>query len=62
MKVTSNAHQTAIVTSASCGNRPGRNPGTARTRLPVAANSRTISKSTELKACEHMVLVDGDIR
>jgi NAD(P)-dependent dehydrogenase (short-subunit alcohol dehydrogenase family) len=61
MKVTSNAHQTAIVTGASSGIGLGVTQALLERGYRVVANSRTISKSTALKACENLVLVDGDI-
>jgi NAD(P)-dependent dehydrogenase (short-subunit alcohol dehydrogenase family) len=61
MKVTSDAHQTAIVTGASSGIGLGVTQALLERGYRVTANSRTISKSTELKACENLVLVDGDI-
>ena len=61
MKVTSNAHQTAIVTGASSGIGLGVTQALLERGYRVAANSRTISKSKELTASENLVLVDGDI-
>jgi len=61
MKVTSNAHQTAIVTGASSGIGLGVTQAMLERGYRVAANSRTISKSMELKTSENLVLVDGDI-
>jgi len=61
MKATSNGHQTAIVTGASSGIGLGVTQALLERGYRVAANARTISKSTELKACENLVLVDGDI-
>jgi NAD(P)-dependent dehydrogenase (short-subunit alcohol dehydrogenase family) len=61
MKVTSNAHQTAIVTGASSGIGLGVTQALLERSYRVVANSRTISKSTELKTSENLVLVDGDI-
>ena len=61
MKATSNTHQTAIVTGASSGIGLGVTQALLERGYRVVANSRTISKSTELKACENLVLVDGDI-
>ena len=61
MKATSNTHQTAIVTGASSGIGLGVTQALLDRGYRVVANSRTISKSTELKACENLVLVDGDI-
>src|SRR6478752_2531159 len=61
MNVTSNAHQTAIVTGASSGIGLGVTQALLERGYRVVANPRTISKSTTLKACENLVLVDGDI-
>jgi len=61
MNVTSYPPQTAIVTGASSGIGLGVTRALLERGYRVAANSRTISKSTELKACENLVLVDGDI-
>ena len=61
MKVTNDAHQTAIVTGASSGMGLGVTQALLERGYRVVANSRTISKSTELKACQNLVLVDGDI-
>jgi NAD(P)-dependent dehydrogenase (short-subunit alcohol dehydrogenase family) len=61
MKVTSDAHQKAIVTGASSGIGLGVTQALLERGYGVAANSRTISKSTELIAGENLVLVDGDI-
>jgi NAD(P)-dependent dehydrogenase (short-subunit alcohol dehydrogenase family) len=61
MKVTSDAPQTAIVTGASSGIGLGVTQALLERSYRVVANSRTISKSTELKTSENLVLVDGDI-
>jgi NAD(P)-dependent dehydrogenase (short-subunit alcohol dehydrogenase family) len=61
MKVTSDAHQTAIVTGASSGIGLGVTQALLERGYRVVANSRTISKSKELKTSENLVLVDGDI-
>jgi NAD(P)-dependent dehydrogenase (short-subunit alcohol dehydrogenase family) len=54
-------HQTAIVTGASSGIGLGIAQALLERGFRVVANSRTISKSTELKASGDIVLVDGDI-
>jgi NAD(P)-dependent dehydrogenase (short-subunit alcohol dehydrogenase family) len=61
MNAKSNEHQTAIVTGASSGIGLGITQALLERGYRVVANSRTISKSTELKASEDLVLVDGDI-
>ena len=53
--------QTAIVTGASSGMGLGITQALIKLGYRVVANSRTISKSKELKASEDLVLVDGDI-
>ena len=53
--------QTAIVTGASSGMGLGITQALIELGYRVVANSRTISKSKELKASEDLVLVDGDI-
>jgi NAD(P)-dependent dehydrogenase (short-subunit alcohol dehydrogenase family) len=57
----SKAHQTAIVTGASSGMGLGITRALLERDYHVVANSRTITKSKELKASENLVLVDGDI-
>ena len=59
--MTSSAHQTAIVTGASSGIGLGVTQALLERGYRVVANSRTISKSKELKTSENLVLVDGDI-
>jgi NAD(P)-dependent dehydrogenase (short-subunit alcohol dehydrogenase family) len=54
-------HQTAIVTGASSGIGLGITQALLERGYRVVGNSRTISKSKELKASENLVLVDGDI-
>jgi len=54
-------HRAAIVTGASSGIGLGVTQALLERGYRVAANSRTISKSKELKASENLVLVDGDI-
>jgi len=54
-------HQSAIVTGASSGIGLGITQALLERGYHVVANSRTISKSKELKASEDLVLVDGDI-
>ena len=61
MNAKSNEPQTAIVTGASSGVGLGITQALLEHRYRVAANSRTISKSKELKASRDLVLVDGDI-
>src|ERR1700724_906095 len=53
--------QTAIVTGASSGMGLGVTQALLKRGYRVVGNSRTISKSKELKASENLVLVDGDI-
>ena len=53
--------QTAIVTGASSGIGLGITRALLEHGYQVAANSRTISKSKELRASRDLVLVDGDI-
>src|SRR5229473_378428 len=54
-------HQTAIVTGASSGIGLGITRALLERGYRVVANSRTISKSKELKASGDLMLVDGDI-
>ncbi|HTA30251.1 MAG TPA: SDR family oxidoreductase [Candidatus Cybelea sp.] len=54
-------NQTAIVTGASSGIGLGVTRALLERGFRVVANSRTITKSTELKASGELVLVDGDI-
>jgi len=61
MGATSEGHQTAIVTGASSGMGLGITEALLERGYHVVANSRTISKSKELKASADLVLVDGDI-
>src|SRR6266404_4349508 len=53
--------QTAIVTGASSGMGLGITRALLERGYRVVGNSRTISKSKELKASADLVLVDGDI-
>ena len=53
--------QTAIVTGASSGMGLGITRALLKHGYRVVGNSRTISKSNELKASGDLVLVDGDI-
>jgi NAD(P)-dependent dehydrogenase (short-subunit alcohol dehydrogenase family) len=53
--------QTAIVTGASSGIGLGITQALLERGYRVVGNSRTISKSKELKASKDLVLVDGDI-
>ncbi len=52
---------TALVTGASSGIGLGITQALLERGYRVVGNSRTISKSKELKASENLVLVDGDI-
>src|SRR2546423_9285997 len=61
MNTKNNAHQTAIVTGASSGIGLGITRALLERGYRVVGNSRTISKSRELKASRDLVLVDGDI-
>src|SRR6266481_5197502 len=61
MSAKSKEHPTAIVTGASSGIGLGITQALLERGYRVVANSRTISKSKELKASEDLVLVDGDI-
>src|SRR5690348_4925925 len=53
--------RTAIVTGASSGIGLGITQALLERGYSVVANSRTISRSMELKASERLVLEDGDI-
>jgi len=53
--------RTAIVTGASSGIGLGVTQALLERGYQVVANSRNISRSTELKAAPNLVLVDGDI-
>jgi len=61
MDVTSIERQTAIVTGASSGMGLGITRALLERGYRVVGNSRSISKSNELKASGDLVLVDGDI-
>ncbi|HXU09527.1 MAG TPA: SDR family oxidoreductase [Blastocatellia bacterium] len=61
MKAKGKQHQSAIVTGASSGIGLGITQALLERGYHVVANSRTISKSKDLKASENLVLVDGDI-
>ena len=61
MNSKSKEHQTAIVTGASSDIGLGMTQTLLERGYRVVANSRTISKSKELKASDNLVLVDGDI-
>ncbi len=54
-------HQTAIVTGASSGIGLGITLALLEQGYRVVANSRTISKSKDLKPSANLILVDGDI-
>src|SRR6266478_2219132 len=56
-----NEHQTAIVTGASSGIGLGITRALLEHGYSVVANSRTISKSKDLKPSSDLLLVDGDI-
>jgi NAD(P)-dependent dehydrogenase (short-subunit alcohol dehydrogenase family) len=53
--------KTAIVTGASQGIGAGIVKGFVERGFNVVANSRKISQSAEVAACDHVALVDGDI-
>ena len=57
----SKEHHTAIVTGASSGMGLGITRALLQRGYHVVGNSRSISKSKELKASDDLVLVDGDI-
>jgi NAD(P)-dependent dehydrogenase (short-subunit alcohol dehydrogenase family) len=61
MNAKNNGLQTAIVTGASSGIGLGITQALLERGYRVVGNSRTISKSKELKASADLVLVDGDI-
>jgi NAD(P)-dependent dehydrogenase (short-subunit alcohol dehydrogenase family) len=61
MNAKSKGHQTAIVTGASSGIGLGIAQALLERGYRVVANSRTISKSKDLKPSADLVLVDGDI-
>lgn len=61
MNSKSNEHRTAIVTGASSGIGLGVTQALLERGYQVVANSRTISKSRELRTSDNLVLVDGDI-
>jgi NAD(P)-dependent dehydrogenase (short-subunit alcohol dehydrogenase family) len=61
MNPTSDKDRTAIITGASSGIGLGVTQALLERGYRIAANSRTISKSKELKASQKLVLVDGDI-
>src|SRR5258705_13963173 len=61
MNANTNKKPVAIVTGASSGIGLGITQALLERGYRVVANSRTISKSKELKASEDLVLVDGDI-
>ncbi len=54
-------HQTAIITGASSGIGLGITQALLERGYRVVANSRTISKSKDLKPSADLILVDGDI-
>src|SRR5262249_47677909 len=61
MSANSNKQPVAIVTGASSGVGLGITRSLLERRYRVVANSRTISKSKDLKPSADLVLVDGDI-
>ena len=61
MSVNINKKPVAIVTGASSGIGLGITRALLEHGYRVVANSRTISKSKDLKASADLVLVDGDI-
>jgi NAD(P)-dependent dehydrogenase (short-subunit alcohol dehydrogenase family) len=61
MNASPNEKQVAIVTGASSGIGLGITRALLEHRYGVVANSRTISKSKDLKTSVDLVLVDGDI-
>src|SRR5216110_3106227 len=61
MNANSKEHQTAIVTGASSGIGLGITQALLERGYRVVGNSRSISKSKELKASANLVLIDGDI-
>ena len=61
MNATNKEYQTAIVTGASSGIGLGVTRALLERGYRVVGNSRTISKSNELKASQNLILVDGDI-
>jgi NAD(P)-dependent dehydrogenase (short-subunit alcohol dehydrogenase family) len=61
MSANLNQQRVAIVTGASSGIGLGVTRALLGRGYRVVANSRTISRSTELKAAAELVLVDGDI-
>ena len=61
MNAKNEEHQTAIVTGASSGIGLGITQALVARGYRVVGNSRTISKSKELKASGDLILVDGDI-
>ncbi len=61
MNANTNKNQVAIVTGASSGMGLGITQALLKQGYRVVGNSRSISKSKELKASGNLVLVDGDI-
>lgn len=61
MSANTDKKQVAIVTGASSGIGLGITQALLEHGYRVVANSRTISKSIDLKPSEYLVLVDGDI-
>ena len=61
MSATTNHSQVAIVTGASSGIGLGITQALLERGYRVVGNSRSISKSRDLKPSENLVLVDGDI-
>src|SRR5262249_24492 len=61
MSTNAGQQQVAIVTGASSGLGLGITRALLQRGFPVVGNSRTVSKSQELKPSADLVLVDGDI-
>jgi len=61
MSAATNKRQVAIVTGASSGIGLGITRALLEKGFGVVANSRTISKSQDLKPSAYLILVDGDI-
>ena len=61
MNTKAKEHRTAIVTGASSGIGLGITRALLERGYRVVANSRTISRSQDLKSSSELLLVDGDI-